>query len=129
MRKGKSDEDRDGDTSGSTTGEEARSSLRQELETTVSQVASKGLKGLKPALQALYTERAQAYREAIHDFIQGYRDGLVAGLERNEAAESSNSSTDLGSTHAKAETASKQSGPSDKRASGVHGSCKDKYLG
>ncbi|KAK3260616.1 hypothetical protein CYMTET_30434 [Cymbomonas tetramitiformis] len=106
----KSDEDRDGDTSGATTGEEARSSLRQELETTVTEVASKGIKGLKPVLQKLYTERAQAYREAIHDFIKGYREGLIAGMERGEAAESSKSSTDLGSAHAEANTASSKSG-------------------
>jgi len=50
--------------------------LRAELEATVQTLAKEGLQGLRPIFAQWYTARASAWRDAVHVFIQGYREGL-----------------------------------------------------
>jgi len=42
----------------------------------VQALAKEGLQGLRPIFTQWYTARASAWRDAVHVFIKGYREGL-----------------------------------------------------
>lgn len=52
------------------------SSLKDELSRTANAAKQKG-QGLKPLLHHIYETRARSYKEAVQQFVEGYKEGYV----------------------------------------------------
>lgn len=65
--------------------QEARENQSQEdLEVTAKLGAIRTAEGIKPILQKLYFTRLSVYKEAVQNFIEGYREGLRAELKSKQ---------------------------------------------
>ncbi|KAK9867519.1 hypothetical protein WJX84_005468 [Apatococcus fuscideae] len=47
-------------------------------------VARGGAKSIQPYLQKMYQTRASAYRDAVQEFVKGYREGYAADAESQQ---------------------------------------------
>ena len=67
--------------------------------------------GLKPMLQQIYETRARSYRDAVQQFVEGYKEGYVGEPAAKASSKQEDGSHQEHTSELSTETANNPSGP------------------